>query len=112
MSITKFPLSMKNISLIALTIAVTACDPYATVTAPVPTVTTAPSAIPTSTNSGSATASALTHQAELDFEQLVARVKSQDPDLDFTELRMAFARTSQYDPYGPQYRQLRDEMVA
>src|SRR5689334_7913607 len=36
-------------------------------------------------------------QADLDFQKLVERVKSGDPSVDFTDLRMAFVRTSMYD---------------
>lgn len=105
-----FPFIGKTITLITLVVVFSACVPTFTAT-PSVTTTVIPTAIPTSTQNWSATSTAVAHQADAEFENLVARVKAQEPDIDFTELRMAFARTSQYDPYGLQYSKLRGEMV-
>lgn len=103
---------MKKITFITLVVIFSACAPHPTLTPPVPTATVIPTVIPTSTQNWSATSTAIAHQADAEFENLVALVKAKEPDIDFTELRIAFARTSKYDPYGLQYHQLRDEMVA
>ena len=103
---------VRKISFITLVVVFSACAPTPSATLPAPTVAVTPTVILTPTQNWSATSTARAHQADAEFENLVARVKAQEADIDFTELRMAFARTSQYDPYGLQYRQLRDEMVA
>ena len=102
----------RNIAFITIVMFFSACVPQPTITPPTSTATFIPTVSPTSTQNWSATSTAIAYQTDAEFENLVARVKAQESDIDFTELRMAFARTSQYDPYGLQYRQLRDEMVA
>jgi len=112
MSRTKLSLVARKITFITLAVIFSACAPTPSAIPQVPTATLIPTVIPTATPNWSATSTAIAYAADTDFENLVARVKTQEPDIDFTELRMAFARTSQYDPYGLQYRQLRDEMVS
>ncbi|MBN8579503.1 MAG: DUF4919 domain-containing protein [Anaerolineae bacterium] len=112
MSRIKLPLNVRKFIFITLAVVFSACAPTPLASPPAPTATIIPTVIPTSTQNWSATSTAIAHQTDAKFENLVTLVKAQDPNIDFTELRMAFARTSQYDPYGLQYRQLRDEMVA
>jgi hypothetical protein len=112
MSKTKLSIIVTKISLITFVVFLSACAPNPLVTTPLPTTIVIPTVAPTSTQNWSATSTAIDHQADAEFEYLVARVKAQESDIDFTELRMAFARTSKYDPYSLQYRHLRNEMVA
>lgn len=112
MSRIKLSLIARKITLITFVIFCSACASTSSATSPAPIATVIPTVIPTSTQNWSATSTAIARQADAEFEDLVARVKAKESDVDFTELRMAFARTSQYDPYGLQYRQLRDEMVS
>lgn len=112
MSRTKLSLVARKITFITLAVIFSACAPTPSAISQVPTATLIPTVIPTSTPNWSATSTAIAYEADTDFENLVARVKAQEPDIDFTELRMAFAQTSQYDPYGFQYSELRDKMVS
>jgi hypothetical protein len=51
-----------------------------------------------------------TNSADAAFLSLLERVKRVDPTIDFTELRMAYAQTSQYDPYNFSIGELRNSM--
>jgi hypothetical protein len=63
---------------------------------PSPTATLAATVTPSRT----ATLTPTTVSADAEYAALLERLKQNDPALDFTALRMAYAGSSGYDPYG------------
>jgi len=74
--------------------------------APLPTITAAPITATVGSQSGSSKES-----ADAAFAELLEKVKASDPSVDFTEFRLAYAKTSKYDPYSFSTGDLRDSMV-
>ena len=71
--------------------------PTATLT-PTPTFTSTPTNTPTSTPTPTATPDPI-DEADAVYSELLKQAMEIDPDFDFTQLRMAYAETSLYDPY-------------
>ncbi len=85
--------------------------PVPTSSAIVSTVTPLPTASLTPTVSVISQPSSDTQVADTAFASLLERVKLADPTIDFTEFRMTYAQTSQYDPYNFSLKELQSSMV-
>ncbi len=75
---------------------------------PTPSQTTRPT--PTLTVTSPPPTEVDTQAADATFASLLERVKQADPSVDFTEFRMAYAKTSHYDPYDNWYQELETAM--
>jgi hypothetical protein len=62
-------------------------------------------------NTVAATAITTPHTGDAIYAELLLRVKAADPAIDFTQFRLAFSQTSQYDPYGFGNAHLKDSMI-
>ena len=91
---------------IEITASVSVTPPAARlVVLPSATVSVAPASVTDTQSNPNNTA------ADAAFESLLERVKNNDPTVDFTKFRLAYAKTSQYDPYSFGLADLRSSMV-